>query len=68
MDNGQFLKLLLEYWQPSIITFKINEDGFLCLGRDENDTLFAGHTFDEVIDRLRKHFSELYLTENKPQK
>ena len=68
MTNTEFFKLVMQYWAPSTVTFKLTEEGKMWLCRDKMfDPLFIGDSFDGIMNQLRQHFSELYLKQNTPK-
>lgn len=64
MTNGDYLKLVLTFWKPSTITFKLLESGDIGLYRNEdNYPLYTGHSFDDIITKLRIYMSEMLMND-----
>jgi hypothetical protein len=62
MSNDDFFKLLLQYWKPSVVIFKIEENGKIGLYRDnDNSPISAGESFEDIITQLRLYFSETLI-------
>lgn len=56
-ENSKFLKLLMQYWQPSRISFKLDQNGLIGLYRDDDSLLYSDETFDKLITKVRLYFS-----------
>jgi len=71
MTNSDYLKLVLTFWKPDSITFKLHENGDLGLYRnDDTHPLYIGHSFDDIITKLRIYMSEMLMNDkinNRPK-